>query len=246
MNAYLGNPRFSATVFVDSYRVYTHVYLQENLSSNLTLDAKLAYERKACLFCVKVSGYHAENGCFAENAWKQTSAALQQSLMPYTTGLKALADFFLPYALKYACDLRNKYRYYRNSTPENIFSGVTSFDPSKLQCFQPFGYQVYVLDDGLQGNTEIPCWDLRSRVGVCLRHYPHPAQSVALVLNLTTEHVSPQYRMVFDDDFTIVGNLKLGTVSTNWPDLYENRRELLTDEPFHLVSDWTELALKQP
>lgn len=228
------------------------------------------------MFCVKVSGYHADNGCFAENAWKQPSAALQQSLSYRGVGAhfqngvaehrirdlsnaakasllhaiyhwsEGISRFFLPYALKYACDVRNKYRYYRNSTPENIFSGVTSFDPSKLQCLQPFGCPVYVLDDGLQGNTEISCWDLRSRVGVCLRHYPHPAQSVALLLNLTTEHVSPQYCMVFDDDFTIVGNLKLGTVSTNWPDLYENSRELLTDEPFHLVSDWTELALKQP
>jgi hypothetical protein len=52
--------------------------------------------------------------------------------------------------------------------------------------------------------------------------------------------------MVFEDDFTTVSHLKLGTVPTNWPELYENNRELLTDEPFHLNGDWTNSLSTQP
>lgn len=59
-----------ATIFVDSYSDYTHINLQEDLSSDSTLNAKLVYKRRAHSFGIKVSGYHADNGRFTENAWK--------------------------------------------------------------------------------------------------------------------------------------------------------------------------------
>ncbi len=68
-----------ATIFVDSYSDYTHINLQEDLSSDSTLDAKLVYKRRAHSFGIKVSGYHADNGRFTENAWKHSCEALQQS-----------------------------------------------------------------------------------------------------------------------------------------------------------------------
>jgi hypothetical protein len=74
---------------------------------------------------------------------------------------------------------------------------------------------VYGLDDHLQVEGKIPRWEPRSRVAVYLGHSPHHIQSVALVLNLATGHVSPQFHMVFDDDFTTISHLKLGMVPTN-------------------------------
>jgi hypothetical protein len=97
-----------------------------------------------------------------------------------------------------------------------------------------------------RGKGKIPRWEPRSRVAVYLGHSPHHAQSVALVLNLATGHVSPQFHMVFDDDFTTISHLKLGTVPKNWPELYKNNRELLTDEPFHLNGEWTHSLSTQP
>jgi hypothetical protein len=55
------------------------VHLQVDLSSDSTLDAKLAYEKKAHTFGVAMSGYHANNGQFAESAWKQSCKVLNQS-----------------------------------------------------------------------------------------------------------------------------------------------------------------------
>jgi hypothetical protein len=45
--------------------------------------------------------------------------------------------------------------------------------------------------------------------------------------------------MVFDDDFTTVSHLKLRTVPTNWPELFENSRECVTNETYHLKDEWT-------
>jgi hypothetical protein len=59
-----------ATVFVNSFSDYTHVSLQEDLMMDTTLDAKLDYERQLLSFGVHVKGYHADNGRFAEDAWK--------------------------------------------------------------------------------------------------------------------------------------------------------------------------------
>jgi hypothetical protein len=102
------------------------------------------------------------------------------------------------------------------------------------------------LDDRLQGDGKIPRWEPRSRVAVYLGHSPHHAQSVALVLNLSTGHVSPQFHLVFDNDFTTVNHLKLGTVPTNWPELFENSRELATTHTYQLHGDWTKETSTQP
>jgi hypothetical protein len=49
---------------------------------------------------------------------------------------------------------------------------------------------------------------------------------VALILNLTTGHVSPQYHVVYDDDFLTVGALLKGHVPDNWEFLCKAQLEL--------------------
>jgi hypothetical protein len=44
---------------------------------------------------------------------------------------------------------------------------------------------------------------------VYLGHSPCHAQNIALILNLSTGHVSPQYYMVYDVDSTMVDSLQL-------------------------------------
>jgi hypothetical protein len=140
--------------------------------------------------------------------------------------------------LKYACLIRNRVCASNGHTPDELFASLPTASYIDITQFHPFGCPVYVLDARLQNGNKIPRWEPRSRVGVYLGHSPYHAQSVALVLNLSTGHVSPQYHLVFDDNFTTVPSLKLGTVPTNWPDLYSNNRELVTDENFTLSPDW--------
>ncbi len=65
----------------------------------------------------------------------------------------------------------------------------------------PFGCPVYVLDASLQSGKGKPKWSEQSRLGVYLGYSPKYASYVALVLDLKTGHVSPQFHVVFDDKF---------------------------------------------
>ena len=57
-----------------------------------------------------------------------------------------------------------------------------------------------------------PKWDPRARLGIYLGHSPSHAGSVALVMNPKTGLVSPQFNLVFDDNFETVPQLRAGTV----------------------------------
>ena len=69
---------------------------------------------------------------------------------------------------------------------------------------------------------------------------PSHASNVALVLNPKTGLVSPQYHVVFDDDFTTVPHLRKGTMPSNWETLVKNSREKSTDEFYDLTKTWLE------
>jgi len=65
-----------------------------------------------------------------------------------------------------------------------------------------FGCPAYVLDGALQGGAGIfHKWKERSKMGIYLGRSPQHARLVALVLNLTTGHVSPQFHIKFDHSF---------------------------------------------
>ena len=95
-----------------------------------------------------------------------------------------------------------------NSAP-NIDTGISPIEvftqvqvAPKVKHAHTFGAPVYVLEDRLQkqGGT-IPKWDKRSNIGVYIGTSPRHSRKVALVLNLETGHVSPQFHVVIDDFF---------------------------------------------
>ncbi|KAI2513038.1 hypothetical protein MHU86_1329 [Fragilaria crotonensis] len=56
-----------ATVFVDHFSGLSYIHLQKSTNADETLEAKLAFERYASKFNVKIKSYQADNGRFAEN-----------------------------------------------------------------------------------------------------------------------------------------------------------------------------------
>ena len=66
-------------------------------------------------------------------------------------------------------------------------------------------------------------------MGIYLGRYPAHAGNVAVVLNPNTGLVSPQYHVVFDDDFTTAPHLRKGTVPPNWDNILLGSRERSTD-----------------
>jgi hypothetical protein len=105
-----------------------------------------------------------------------------------------------PYAIRMANEVHN----FSPSIKEGIspiekFSQV-QVSPRVKHC-HTFGCPVYVLDGKLQAGKGVPKWDDRARIGLFLGFSPRHGRKVALVLNLTTGHVSPQFHIVFDDLF---------------------------------------------
>lgn len=88
-------------------------------------------------------------------------------------------------------------------SPLERFSGTRmEIDPSN---WHTFGCPCHVLDSKLQSGTGIiPKWEPHTRLGIYVGHSPCHAGSVTLVLNPKTLHVSPQFHVVFDNNFLTV------------------------------------------
>ena len=90
----------------------------------------------------------------------------------------------------------------------------------------PLFCPIFTLNKGLQsGLGTIPKWNLGSNVGVYSGHSPEHASNVALVLNLTTGHVLPQYLIVFDNNFSTVDYITAQKEPTNWEELCKYHTE---------------------
>ena len=89
--------------------------------------------------------------------------------------------------------------------PESILHGV-KIEDIPVKYYHTLFCPTYLLDARLQnsGGAGLPKWEPRSRIGVYLGHSPFHSDNAALVWNPTTGGVSPQYHVVFDDNFTTV------------------------------------------
>ena len=146
-----------------------------------------------------------------------------------------------PFAAKCARDrLNNLHVNLDGESPDMRFSNSKSVNV-QLAHYHVFGCPVYILDARLQSNPKgVPKWEPRSRLGIYVGHSPAHAGSVALVLNPKTGLVSPQYHVVFDDQFTTVPHMRNLTVPPDWERLVRHSRELVTTERFDLTKTWFE------
>jgi hypothetical protein len=89
-------------------------------------------------------------------------------------------------------------------TPEELWSKTKLSARSTVKRARVFGCPVYVLDPKLQDGKSIPKWKSKARQGVFVGFSEEHSSTVALVYNPTTQHVSPQYHVIFDDTFSTV------------------------------------------
>ena len=184
-------------------------------------------------------GAHHQNG-IAESAIKHLTLTARTLLLhAQTLWPEAIITMLWPYALKAASKQMNTIDLLRDDkTREQLFSGN---DKNLLNAkdHHPFGCPVYVLDPSLQsGLKALPKWQPRARIGVYLGHSPQYAGNVAMVLNLTTGHVSPQFHVVFDDTFSTVPHMRKGTEPPNWKSLCSNHREQATQQAIDKATKW--------
>ena len=257
-----------ATVFVDHVTQYTYVHLMKGLTTELTLEAKAACERVFSQFGHKIRHYRADNGRFADNkfitavhtsnqkisfcgvgAHHQNAIAergiKELTLIGRTLLLHAqrhwpeyISSILWPLALKTASDRMNILSI--NDSLESPLSKISEAENNiNVNNFHTWGCPVYVLEANLQsGGIVHPKWDPRSRLGIYVGRSPFHAGNVALVLNPQTGYISPQYHLVFDDNFSTISNLRSGTTPSDWITLVCTSSEKVTDEAYRLSDTW--------
>jgi hypothetical protein len=69
-----------ATVFVDHATRFTYVHLQKSTNAEETVQAKKSFEILAATYGVRILHYHADNGRFAENKFKEAINDARQTI----------------------------------------------------------------------------------------------------------------------------------------------------------------------
>ena len=142
-----------------------------------------------------------------------------------------ISTILWPFALKAAQDPLNQLNAkLQGTTPDMRYSWVAAMT-LRLRDFHTFLFPCYIIGSRIQTNPKgVPKWDPRARLGIYLGQSPDHAANVALVLNPKTGLLSPQFHVLFDDDFTTVPHLRKGTVPPNWNKLVIGSWEKSTDE----------------
>ena len=85
----------------------------------------------------------------------------------------------------------------------------------------------------------------QSRAWIYLGHSSFHAGSVALVLNPATGHVSPQFNVVFDYEFSKVPLMRDGKIPPNWTDLVQHISQSGSENNIDLKDTWFTLYLEK-
>ena len=88
--------------------------------------------------------------------------------------------------------------------------------------YHTLGCPVFFLEAALKGCLErIPKWEPSSSTGVYLGNAPLYAGPVALILNIITRYMFPQYHVVSNDTFSTVEHTRKGIIPVNWKNLVD-------------------------
>ena len=130
-------------------------------------------------------------------------------------------EMFWSFAIKAVAERLNSLQLdLTRETPESILHGI-EIEDIPVKSYHTLFWPTYVLDACLQssGGAGPPKWEPRSRIIVYLEHSPLHSGNVALVWNPTTSRVSPQYNVVFDNNFTTVSYTEASTLQPNCQEL---------------------------
>ena len=243
-----------ASLYVDGATGFKLTQLQTSLDAHETLAAKKSIERRCKAMGVTIKNYHSDNGRFAEKTFLTDVASSQQNITHCGVGAhhqnsiaelgikhttqrartmlaqarlmwpEAISTCLWPYAWIAAIESENDMVDEYGRSKRQRFAGNPDYTHD-LTDSHVWGCPVYVLSAPLQGDIKTPRWDMRSRVGVYLGPSPNHATSVPLVLNLATGHVSPQFHVIFDDNFSTLTDLRQPGQPINpetWKELAEH------------------------
>ena len=250
---------WGSVLYVDHYSDFMYNHLITGTTSLATLESKLAYERVAAAHGVTIKAYHADNLRFNDNNFKGSCISAGQQLSYCGVGAhhqnavveskikevsyggrtillhakrkwpEVISTVLWPYAVQAIVERHNILALdVDGRSPLEKFTGI---DDDKIPTqFHTWGCPVFILDAANQsGAIGTPKWKPRSHTGIYLGHSPCHAGSVSLVLNLQSGMVSPQFHVVYDDEFTTVPYLSSAEPPPNWVNLCEHAIEHSTN-----------------
>ena len=273
-NGYVGG-----TIYVDHASGYIFHRPQKSLTAADTIRGKLLLEQEAADVGVKVKRYHSDNGVFSSREFKDHCTALNQKLRFSGVGAKfqnGIAERSIQtvcnmarsniihatlhnpqhkfiglwaLAMDYAVWCYNKLPPGGHGlSPEELWSSIKS-PRSGLPRAHVFGCPVYVLEPALQDGGKIPKWNSRARQGIFVGFSTKHSSTVPLIFNPSTQHISPQYHVIFDDTFSSVPSLTTPKERDEiFANLFHSSREKYIDEldpaasEIRLDSEWLDPA----
>eukprot|EP00957_Ditylum_brightwellii_P011160 845498-Ditylum_brightwellii.AAC.2 len=157
-----------------------------------TVEAKAAYEIILHEKGHKVEAYHGDN----------IRTALLHAKRKW---LKDITSTLWPFCYRVVKERQNRLDLNSNGmSPLEVLLGHR--EEITVEDYHSWGCPIFALDSKLQSGQGIGSlkWDPRAHIEVYLGHSPVHAGNVSLVIKVQTGHVSPQYHMVFDIEFTTV------------------------------------------
>eukprot|EP00804_Cyclotella_cryptica_P010321 CCRYP_012254-RA/>CCRYP_012254-RA protein AED:0.10 eAED:0.03 QI:0/0/0/1/1/1/3/0/1268 len=231
------NGYMCGTIYVDHCSTFIYIHHQLTTAASDTIHGKMLLESEAADVGVTIRQFHSDNGVFSSTEFCEHCTRLGQTLhfsgvgahhqnraakraiqtvtnMARANMLHATLHWpdhsfidLWPLAMNYAVWAYNKLpQHGAGLSPEELFSGIKC-SQSNLPRAHVFGCPIYVLDPRLQDGKKIPKWESRARQGIFVGFSPHHSTSVPLILNPRTQHISPQFHVIFDDVFTTVPSL---------------------------------------
>ena len=116
-------------------------------------------------------------------------------------------------------------------TPLELITRERSDYRDLLRC-HVWGCPVYVLEAKLQNDQKLPKWNRRARLGQFVGFSDEHSSLVANVRHMTTNYISPQFHVVFDDLFETVNRTGVDdtVVESICQGLFQRERELYAEE----------------
>ena len=137
---------------------------------------------------------HFQNGIAKKRIWDLQEATRTSLLFTLHKWPRMLSIHLWPYAMHTANEtMISTPTKYGDESPQKLFSGVNMLPI--IKHFHTFTCPTYVLDKYLQHQHYLPKWQEHAQLGVYLGPSPIHSQTVHLILNPRTGHVSPQYHV---------------------------------------------------
>ena len=216
------------TIFVNNYSRYVYVYLQKQLTSKETLQAKHAFEVHCRLHHnVSVKHYHADNGWFADNMFLNDVVNSGQTIsycgvnahwqngiaeqmirslreVGRTQLLHAVERWHMAYSTHlwpYAISYSDHVlNQLRSKKGGSPLNKFTGVDiQPNVNHLHTFGCPVFALNNKLAAQQSIPHWHWQSRLGIYLGPALRHAKTISLVMNPSNVLISPQFHVKHDE-----------------------------------------------